>query len=327
MSKKNLFPIMLVGLILIGGFFLFSRRGVENEKGVLSNQQAGQKVLELVNKKFLKGKPAASLGDVVEENGVYNVAIIKTSGQVIHSYVTKDGSLFFPQGIDLAANASNSTTPPVEKSATAALPKQDVPDIKLFVMSYCPYGLQTQKMFLPVYKLLKDKAKMSIDFVDYAMHGKKELDENLRQYCIQKYQPSKYIAYLTCFVSQGKSQDCLDKAKIDQTKMQSCMSNIDKQYKVTQGYNDKSTWSQGQFPQFSVEKDLNEKYKITGSPTIVINGQQTSVSPRSPEKFKEVICSAFNNPPVECSKAFSDKAFSPGLGYDSGSNNSSGSCK
>lgn len=55
-------------------------------------------------------------------------------------------------------------------------------------MSYCPYGLQAEKMFLPVYDLLKNKAEMGIYFVNYIMHDKKEIDENLREYCIQKEQ-------------------------------------------------------------------------------------------------------------------------------------------
>jgi len=49
-------------------------------------------------------------------------------------------------------------------------------------MSYCPYGTQIEKGILPVINALGNKIKFSLKFVDYAMHGKKEIDENSRQY-------------------------------------------------------------------------------------------------------------------------------------------------
>jgi len=146
------------------------------------------------------------------------------------------------------------------------------------------------------------------------MHEKQEIDENLRQYCIQKEQKEKYYNYLSCFVKEGKFNDCLSKAQIDTTKMESCISKTDEQYKVTSQYNDKSTWLNGNYPKFDVTTDLNEKYGVRGSPTIVINDEVVEVSPRSPEKFKEVICQAFNSQPQECSQTLSNDIPSPGFG-------------
>ena len=211
-------------------------------------------------------------------------------------------------------------------------------------MSYCPYGLQAQKMFLPVYDLLKNKAEMGVYFVNYIMHEKQEIDENLRQYCIQKEQKDKYYNYLSCFVKDGDFNKCLTEANIDKNKMNSCISATDTQYKITEGYNDKSTWVSGQYPKFGVNDNLNQQYGVGGSPTIVINDtvvvtdQQycpggnikcavISNLDRSPEKFKEIVCNAFTNLPSECSQTLSSEASSPGLGTGTDSSGSSGGCE
>ena len=188
------------------------------------------------------------------------------------------------------------------------VPKSDRPDVKIFVMSYCPYGLQAEKMMLPVYDLLKDKADIAIYFVYYAMHGKQELDENLRQYCIQNEDPSQYFDYLSCFVQGGNSSSCLTEAGINLENLASCISATDATYNVSGQYNDQSTWlNGGANPAFDVQKDLNELYGVTGSPTIIINGKKVNISPRSPENFKQAICSAFNSSPEECSQTLSNQ--------------------
>jgi len=83
------------------------------------------------------------------------------------------------------------------------LPKTDKPTIDLFVMSYCPYGVQAEQAMLPVMELLGDEADINIRFVYYAMHDWTEIEENTRQYCIQKEEPDKYIDYLSCFVGES----------------------------------------------------------------------------------------------------------------------------
>lgn len=208
-------------------------------------------------------------------------------------------------------------------------------------MSYCPYGLQAQKMFLPVYDLLKDKANRGVYFVNYIMHEKQEIDENLNQYCIQKEDKEKYSSYLSCFVLSGDSEGCFSQANIDKTKISACVAKTDTEYKITSQYNDKNTWVSGNYPKFDVQADLNEKYGVQGSPTIVINdvvivsNQQycpggdikCTVIPdfdRTPEKFKEIVCQTFNSSPEECSKTLSDESSSPGIGGGTGSSGSGG---
>jgi len=158
------------------------------------------------------------------------------------------------------------------------------------------------------------------------MHEKQEIDENLRQYCIQKEEKEKYANYLSCFVISGDSEKCFSQAGIDKTKLENCISVTDKEYNIYALYNDKSTWLNGNFPKFDVHTDLNEKYGVRGSPTTVINDKVVEVSPRSPEKFKETICQAFTSQPEECSQVLSGEVPSPGIGGGTGSA-SGGQCK
>lgn len=310
--------VIFIGILAGGSFWYLKVRGQE-----LTPQKAAQKAVDYINQYLLPQGTTASFFNVVEEDGVYKFRL-KIGDQEQDIYVTKNGKLLFSNPLDLTSQPQNQSTPP-----TGEVPKSDKPDVKLFVMTYCPYGLQAQKMFLSVYNLFKDKADMGIYFVDYVMHyipEKTEINENLRQYCIQKEQKEKYYDYLSCFVEAGNSAQCLIDAKIDQTKMSSCISATDQQYNITSLYNDQSSWLSGQYPQFNVNADLSQQYGVQGSPTLVINGTIVELSSRSPEQFKQAICQAFNTPPAECSQTLSDTAFSTGFGQGTGSS-TSGSCQ
>jgi hypothetical protein len=103
------------------------------------------------------------------------------------------------------------------------------------------------------------------------MHGKKEIDENNLQYCIQKEEPTKYNVYLTCFLEAGNSQSCQAKAKLDINKINKCIENVKSEFKTEEDFNNKSTWLSGRFPMYRVHDELNKKYGVQGSPTLVIN--------------------------------------------------------
>lgn len=323
---KNLFPIyIIVAAVIIGGAVLYSGNqetgGSKALQGTVSAEEAASTALAYINKNILTGDSPATLGEVSEENGVYKFKLT-VGGQDYDSFITKDAKLLFTSGINLEE------TPDVPQNGATTggeAPKSDRPDVKLFVMSYCPFGLQAQKMYLPVYDLLKDKADMGVYFVNYIMHEKKEIDENLNQYCIQKEEPEKYSSYLSCFVIEDDYEGCASKAGINTAKIQNCVFDTDKEFNITSLYNNKDTWLNGRFPKFNVHDDLNVKYGVGGSPTVVINDQVVSVSPRTPEKFKQVVCGAFNSPPEECNQVLSND--SPSAGIGGGTGTSGGSCE
>lgn len=328
--NKILIPIAIViaGLFIAGAVIYSTQDGFEftsKKTEVLSSQEVAEKAISYINNNLLTGGTTATLLSVDEEGGLYKVRL-KVGEREYNSYATKDGRFFFPEGFDLTAQSQTPGQTQGGTATTQGVSKSDKPDVKLFVMSYCPFGLQAQKMFLPVYNLLKDKAEMGVYFVNYIMHEKKEIDENLIQYCIQKEEKDKYYTYLNCFVKDGNSEKCLNEANIDKNKLNTCISETDQEYKVTQNYNDENSWLNGRFPKFDVHSDLNVEYGVQGSPTVVINNQQVEVSPRSPEKFKEVICQAFNSPPAECSQTLSNSAFNPGFGEGTNPSTGGGGC-
>ncbi|HDD72706.1 MAG TPA: hypothetical protein ENG00_01285 [Candidatus Aenigmarchaeota archaeon] len=320
--KRKIHLGLIAAAFFMIGFFVnmqigmtgYAVQGSQNGGlNVMTAQEAGNKAISFINDYLLQPGVSAKLNKIEEKNGVYEMSLEITSPQGSRdftSYVTKDGKLLFVSSIDLDEKPEK---PQTQNQQPAEVPKTDRPKVNVFVMSYCPFGLQFEKALIPVMKLLGSNADISVNFVDYIMHGKKELDENLRQYCIQKEQREKYVDYLECFVQSGDYSKCLSEAGVDEEKLDSCITATDEEYNITGLYNDRSTWSGGRFPQFPVESDMNSRYGVRGSPTFVVNGKVMRVN-RSPEAVKEAICSAFVDPPEECEEKLSEATESPGIG-------------
>lgn len=215
-----------------------------------------------------------------------------------------------------AIAAVDNTAATADQQATPA-PKTNKPKVELFVMSYCPYGLQMEKAYLPVMELLKSRADMSIKFVSYAMHGKKEIDENTRQYCIAKEQNAKFIPYLKCFTGKDDYAACLKEAKVNESQVTKCMAAADKTFGITAKFDDQSTWLSGQYPIYPIDAALNEQYGVQGSPTLIINGVEASAG-RTPEAVKTAVCAAFTTAPKECDTTLSTQSMQAGFGTSAG---------
>jgi len=194
------------------------------------------------------------------------------------------------------------------------LEKQEIPKVELFVMSSCPYGTQIEKGILPVVEALGDKIDFELKFCDYAMHGEQELQEELRQYCIQEEQNDKFIDYLKCFLKEGDSESCLTEIGIDTDALDTCVANTDDEYKVMENFADQSTWK-GSFPTFNIFKEEVDKYGVGGSPTFVLNEVNVPTG-RSPAALLTTICQGFTDKPDECNIELSTANPTPGFGFD-----------
>ena len=335
-SLNVLVPAVVLGIAVVIFAVIYAPGWMKTSK-IMTADAAAQKSIDYINENMLSPEVRAAYKDVKDENGIYAFKLV-IQDQEYGAYVTKDGALLFADGVGQAIVLDKELE---EAKAAAEIEKSDKPEVKVFVMSYCPYGLQAQKMYLPVYNLLKEKADMAIHFVNYAMHGKIEIDENLRQHCIQKEQTDKFAAYLGCFTVDTQYSacttgdcvadygKCLNSAGVDQKQLSACVATADKEFGITKDYSDKSTWSGGVYPKFAVDDALNAKYQVQGSPTIIINGKDASqaVSIRSPEKFKQIVCTAFNNQPEECNTTLSEDQAAPMFGAEtSASGTASGSC-
>jgi hypothetical protein len=305
---------ILVVLLLLGNLFNITGNTVSGTK-------AGEKILNFATSQGMD----AEVVNVSSEGSFYKV-ILSIEGSDVPVYVTKDGKYFTSSLIPLVTEKENTNTN--TNTQTTEVPKTAKPVVDLFVMSYCPYGTQAEKGILPVVDLLGDKIDFNLRFVYYAMHPSSgEVEENLRQYCIQKEQESKLNDYLTCFLESGNSSSCLTTAKIDKTKLNLCTSAADKEFQISENKNDNTKWLSGSYPLFNVDKELNELYDIGGSPTLVINGVTVN-SARDPASYLDTICQAFSDGsvPTECGEQLSTTAYSPGFGYTTTSSTTAAEC-
>jgi len=284
----------------------------------LSLEDAKKKAEDFINKNLMQPGTTATVQSITDDGTFYKLMVDVGQGKTLPGYITKDGKKFIPEVIDMAefakqkaaAGQDNSNKQPV---AAAVAPKTDKPNVELFVMSYCPYGTQIEKGILPVLNTLGNNIQFTLKFVDYAMHGEKEVRENMLQYCIQKEDPTKLQNYLSCFLKNSDSSACLKAEKITTTKVNSCVTDTDRKYQIMQKFNDKTQWSNGSFPPFDVYKADNVKYGVQGSPTLVINGVQVE-SARDPQSLLKTICNSFTVAPKVCTTVLSSTAPSPGFG-------------
>ena len=88
------------------------------------------------------------------------------------------------------------------------------PDVELFVMSYCPYGVQAEQELLPFLETYGDTIDFKLRFIIgkeeasaedasgdirfTSLHGEPELMENKRQMVIAELYPEKLFDYLLC---------------------------------------------------------------------------------------------------------------------------------
>ncbi|MFH1785737.1 MAG: hypothetical protein ABH842_04885 [Candidatus Micrarchaeota archaeon] len=322
-SKEMLYGIVIVFLtallvvsVMTQGFGLSPSVSNNQTQSVkLSDAELKSKAQSYINTNLLASdytseatgiKPYDSYLSEVTINIKQGTTVLETT----EVYISNDGSTIFV-GKLFQLNASvpttNTSTTQTNVSQTAK------PKAQVFVMAFCPYGLQFLKAYIPVMELLGNSSDLEVNFVDYAMHGKTEVDGNSYLYCVQKEEKTKFTNYLRCFVEEGDYQGCVATAGIEQSKIDVCVAQLDTQYNLTGLFNDQSTWVSGYYPQYPVEAALNTQYGVQGSPTFILNGQKVSVS-RSAESIKQAVCNAFTQAPAECSTTLRTATEAPGLG-------------
>lgn len=320
-NTKNLAILSGVIVLIIIGLVLTSNKSMFGKK-TLSPAEAKARAESFIKDFLVSSDTVFSLAEPIDYNeGLYEIEVtLQDSGQPIKSYMTKDGKLFIPQAMDIdevsgVSGGSGTAGANTESAPVAQAPKSDKPKVEIFVMSHCPFGTQIEKGILPVAKALGSKIDFQLKFVNYAMHGQKEIDEQLAQYCISKEQNNKLYTYLDCFLQAGDSATCLNEAKIDQKKMAACVSSTDKQFKINEIFaKGQSAWGSS-YPPFPIHDSENKAYGVQGSPSLVINGQQIESS-RDAASLAKVICGAFNDGkrPAECDATFASATPAPGFG-------------
>ncbi len=307
---------ILVVLLIFANVFNVTGKSVSAEK-------AGENLLNFAISQGLDAEVSS-----VENNGTFYLVTLSLEGEESPFYVTKDGKYLVPALYPLETEEENTNTNTNTNTQTQEIPKSSKPTVDLFVMSHCPYGTQAEKGIIPAIEALGDTVDFNLRFVYYAMHPSYgEVEEQTRQYCIQKEQETKLLPYLKCFLGKtgtaADSEACLTEVKIDKTKLNACVTKTDKEFAISENKDDQSKWLSGRYPLFNTDKELNELYGIGGSPTLVINGVTVN-SARDPASYLDTICQSFSdgNVPEACATKLSATAYSAGFGYNAGTSTS-----
>ena len=329
MKKNKLFIVIgvLAVLLVASVIWAVTASSGGSASQVIGIEEARAEAESFINENLMVEGQTVNVNSIAKENGLYKMAIDIGQGEVVTSYLSLDGKTFFPQGLDMPGSETDSTASSNPEAANsepvvaANVVKSERPDVELFVMSHCPYGTQMEKGMLPVANLLEDEIDFEIKFVDYAMHGEKELDEQMNQYCINQEEPEKFNDYLSCFLEEDNGEACLAETNIDTDAMNSCVNTVNDEYKIIENFENNANYK-GSYPEFAIHKAENEEYGVSGSPTLVINGSKVS-SGRDSATLLATVCAAFEGEaPSECDTELSGSAPSPGFGYNTaGSNN------
>lgn len=268
----------------------------------ITADQASERAENFINN-LLQGQASAKITNVTEAGGLYRFEIV-VDGRKFDSFMSKDGRFLFPNVYDLEEISKQ----PVQQQQQSEMPKTDKPKVELFVMSFCPYGIEAEKALKPVVDLLGGKIDTRIRFIASAgdtvdsvqsLHGSAEAKEDLRQLCVQKNYPDKFWKYLMYIAGkypneintnniESKWKDAANETGINTASIESCVS------------------SDGLI-MLKADEQFAGQYGVGGSPTLIINGA-TYNGARTPEAFKQAVCSAFTTQPPECTQTLTETA-------------------
>ena len=275
-----------------------------NVSTIISKDNAAQKLLKSFTAQGLSG---LTINKTEEVSGVYKVTF-NYQGQVVPIYMTTDGKLMGSLEAFTPANSTATTNTPTQKD----IPKSDKPQVNLFVFAYCPYGLQSEKGFIPVYNLLKNKVDFKITYIG-AMHGPYEETETLRQLCIKKnYGQDKYMQYLSNFAVNTTIGACSSDTSCSKPLVEKLMTSM------SINVNTINTCMTKDAPAlYQADEALASQNGVSGSPSLMINGVDVQ-SGRDSASYLATICSAFSTAPAECSQTISSASPSAGFGGSTG---------
>lgn len=295
----------------------------------MSEDAAKERALSFINTVLMAPGTSADIKEVVAENGMFKITV-DAAGKEIISYMSGDGAIFFPSVMEIdKMMAEKEAASATEQAPVAEVSKSEKPVVDLFVMSHCPFGTQMEKGMLPVVEQLGNTIDFNLKFVNYAMHGEKEVKEQLNQYCIGKEQNEKLLPYLTCFLGTDggdtAGETCLVETEINRDSLASCTAATDEEFNIIANLEDKEGWLNGRFPKFMIDDVENQEFGVQGSPSLVINGAKVN-SGRDAASILNLVCSSFETQPEECTAELSAEAPAPGFGWEGSGANTDASC-
>ncbi len=277
--------IILIGSLVTGGFGTLTGMCVGNGNG------AANIAIDDINSNLEEGQ--AELVKIENTNFITFSYLDKNYG----AFISADGQLLTPPMEVADPNQQQAQAPAFDA------PDTEIPTVELFVMSFCPYGMQAENIMLDVVDLLGDKVviqpRFIVNVVDgevQSLHGEYEANENMRQACIWKnYDQETFWNYIKEFnpVCNKDNLDTCWKEKaeaagIDVATIETCFE--------AEGVS-----------LMEADAAISNQYGVTGSPTLIINGEKYQGA-RTPEGYKNGICTGFATVPEECSQTLTGDA-------------------
>ena len=331
-NKGIMAGIIIIAVIisLAVGVFIGNTFATGTTGGItdIPPNECGATVTSYANANLISASNASTLTSVTERDGMYYIV---TSNKVrdYGFYATKDCILLFINPYKLQGNTTpkvilspKSTSSPTSisspKPTTSPTPipelvKSSRPSVELFVMSFCPFGVQAENAMEPVVGLLGTKADVSVHFIATvqgttidsvkSLHGTIEAQEDIRQLCIAKYYPQELWPYLMDF-----NTNCQDvSTRKNATSLDTCGANIIQKLGIDNQKIKTCTEGSEGLALLGTDVAIAQNYKVTGSPTIMINGQKYA-GQRTADAYRQGICAHFETPPAECSVNLSAQA-------------------
>ncbi len=250
------------------------------------------------------------------ENGLYELGfVVEQNGEIVgegYVYATNEHLIL---GTMFSLNEPINGVDNSGQTDSTIYTKSEKPVVDLFIMSFCPYGLQAVDAFDDAINLLANDTDTKLGYVIYSnyasnygqpweeyclteseeycsMHGINELNEDVRQMCIQRDQPDKLWPYMRLLVAdyqagtvgastiEGKWKTYAEQVGVDVAAVEQCALEDAEELLAEQ-------------------VAMTTAYGVSGSPTAIINGTKYSGA-RTSEAFKQAICSAFNEEASVC---------------------------
>lgn len=322
-------PLLYFSVIILVLFatLLFKRVSSQNNL----NNFKSKIVPEVVKKVINNPQTKFQIGSVKDTSGIYEFELTinpDKNPQKYISYITRDGKILFTSGIKLETlnkpQVKGTTENQTKKLTCNDVQKQETPTLTAFIVSNCPYGLQMQRVFKKVLaelpQMINNLNVRYIGSVDNgkitSMHGDKEAEENLRQICIREEQKNKYWDYVSCYMQEGKTDECLATTGIDINQLKSCTDDNNRGLKYAKA-----------------DFDQANKFGISGSPTLLVNDKQIvsefDFGGRVPNSLKEIVCCGAKEKPDYCNNEISKDEVASSFSQTDvagASTNSSGGC-
>lgn len=298
MRKETIRKIIISALVIFTiGSLIGSVAYFFPQKGGEKTPQVVKQAVDFINEMVKVQGVSVNLISWKKEGELYKLNF-KIGEQEYQSFVTKDGKYLFPYAIELAQKSQQEP-----ETQQTQIEKREKPVVELFVMSFCPFGNQAEELMKPVIDLLGEKIDFAIHYIIsknsdgqfFSLHGPQELNQDVREICVFKYQKEKFWDFLleinksctsqnadTCWENAGKNVG-IDTEKIKECEKFETNSILEEELKAV------------------------EKYKVSASPQLFINETEYKGT-RSANAYKDAICSGFITPPSECQEELTSES-------------------